>query len=286
MLSAITSPPERAATTTTTTTMPIHLRHNDDEEKEEDEPSTTPTSPSSSTLMSNSHSPLSAVASSSSTTTTTTTNKQQQTTTTTSKPMVRHGRDRKRRSGRKVTLKTFRTWKRWDPKPKNMDRRVRKHWDTSLSPSANLTRLGLSALPNDLHGSQQSSTTVTPTTKTAVELFDIPESDRPTRRSRFPLDLREERYIQKCLAKHGDDYVKMFFDIKGVNRYQWTQHKLRKMGARYLLLTPAQRRLKIPDTVRHLLPEDYGSKQQSSAAPQRQPKQQSSSSSSENEVEE
>jgi len=85
-----------------------------------------------------------------------------------------------------------------------------------------------------------------------VELFDIPDSDRPSRRTRFPLDVDEEKYICKCMHKYGDDYSAMFRDIK-VNTMQYTETQLRKMGARFLLLTPEQRRVEVPDNVKDLL---------------------------------
>ncbi|KAL7558059.1 hypothetical protein ACA910_009246 [Epithemia clementina (nom. ined.)] len=169
--------------------------------------------------------------------------------------MVSHGRDRKRRAGRigKVKIKTFRTWTRWNPKPKFGDKRVKQHWDTNKSPSANLASMGLLALPNDLHNSHQSSTPIQRTTATVVELFDIPESDKPSYKSRFPLSKEDEMYMAKCMAKWGDDYASMFRDIK-TNEMQHTENQLRKMGSRYLLLTPSQRRVPVPENIQPLLP--------------------------------
>eukprot|EP00522_Entomoneis_paludosa_P012061 CAMPEP_0172443924 /NCGR_PEP_ID=MMETSP1065-20121228/4100_1 /TAXON_ID=265537 /ORGANISM="Amphiprora paludosa, Strain CCMP125" /LENGTH=180 /DNA_ID=CAMNT_0013194319 /DNA_START=44 /DNA_END=586 /DNA_ORIENTATION=- len=169
--------------------------------------------------------------------------------------MVGHGRDRKRRAGRigKVKLKTYRTWKRWDPNPKFTDKRIKKNWDTNISPSANLVQMGLVALPNDLNNSRGSSTKVTVTQSTPIELFDIPESDRPSLRSRYPLDEEEEKYIAKCMKKHGDNYLKMFRDTK-TNDMQHTEQVLRKLGSRYLLLSPQQRRVEVPENVKPLLP--------------------------------
>ena len=93
-------------------------------------------------------------------------------------------------------------------------------------------------------------------TPSVIELFDIPESDAPSLRNRFPLEEEEERYIAKCMAKYGDDYKSMFRDTK-VNVMQHTEQKLRKMGARYLLLSSEQRRVDVPENVRELLPDDY-----------------------------
>jgi hypothetical protein len=85
-----------------------------------------------------------------------------------------------------------------------------------------------------------------------VQLFDIPESDKPSRRSQFPLTEEEEIYIAKAMSKHGDDYNKMFYDLKA-NPMQHTRDKLTKLGARYLLLSPHQRRTEIPENVQRLI---------------------------------
>jgi Ribosome biogenesis protein Nop16 len=84
-----------------------------------------------------------------------------------------------------------------------------------------------------------------------IELYDVPESNAQERRQ-HPLDEAEEAYMARCMAKHGDDYASMFRDIK-TNRLQHTEAKLRKLGARYLLLTPEQRRVDIPDRVKPLV---------------------------------
>merc|ERR1712226_427070 len=115
--------------------------------------------------------------------------------------------------------------------------------------------MGLMALPNDLNNSRASSTPVDKTESTPVELFDIPESDKPSRRSRFPLDVEEEKYIAKCMKKHGENYPAMFRDIK-VNDYQHTESHLRKLGSRYILLAPHQRRIPVPEKVLPLLPSE------------------------------
>jgi Ribosome biogenesis protein Nop16 len=86
-----------------------------------------------------------------------------------------------------------------------------------------------------------------------IELFDVPDSDAPSRRSRFPLDEEEERYMVKCMTKWGDNYTRMFRDLK-VNPMQHTEDKLRKLGSRFLLLSPDQRRMEVPSNIQHLLP--------------------------------
>jgi hypothetical protein len=113
--------------------------------------------------------------------------------------------------------------------------------------------LGLVALPNnDLRRANNSTEKAT---QSVIEVFDIPESDAQGLRKRFPLEKEEEEYISRCMAKWGDDYKSMFRDIK-VNSMQHTEQMLLKTGARYLLLTPEQRRVEVPDNIRELLPDD------------------------------
>ena len=146
-----------------------------------------------------------------------------------------------------------RSWVRWDPKPKIKDAIIKKNWDPSKSPAANLSEMGLLARPNQLDPTE--TATVQPSKSHVVELFDVPESDKPNRQTRFPLTEEEEEYMAKCMAKHGDNYTAMFRDIK-TNKMQHTEDKLRKMGARYLLLSSEQRRFPVPERVQALLPDE------------------------------
>lgn len=90
----------------------------------------------------------------------------------------------------------------------------------------------------------------------AVEIFDIPDSDvipkKTLSQRMLPLSIEDQNYMAKCMEKHGDDYAKMARDIK-LNDMQHTEHKLRKLGARFLLLSAEHRRTEIPDKVQHLV---------------------------------
>lgn len=143
---------------------------------------------------------------------------------------------------------------------------MKRLWDPSKSPAANLAGLGLVADPNDTstNNKKNSKSKNGITTKQPfcpdelVELFDVPDSDTLSRKRerRHPMTAEEEAYMAKCFAKYGvqgdndNNYTKMFRDTQGVNPLQHTEEKLRKLGARYLLLTPEQRRLDVPDTVK------------------------------------
>jgi hypothetical protein len=132
---------------------------------------------------------------------------------------------------------------------------LKANWDPSKSPAANLSSMGLLARPNQLDSNKD----IYPAAKkeeSVVELFDVPDSDAPTRRDKYPLKEEEEKYIAKCMAKWGDKYTSMFRDIK-INKMQHTEDQLRKMGARFLLLTPDQRRVEVPAKVQPLLPASY-----------------------------
>lgn len=88
---------------------------------------------------------------------------------------------------------------------------------------------------------------------TAVELFDIPDSDVMGKKTnKMPLSLDDQKYIAKCMSKYGEDYKKMFRDIK-VNKMQHTEEKLRKMGARFLLLSEVQRLVEVPNKVKNMV---------------------------------
>lgn len=119
--------------------------------------------------------------------------------------------------------------------------------------------MGLLAKPNQLEtetdDNQQTQSQAQAASKGhVIELFDVPDSDRPNRATRFPLTADEEEYMAKCMAKHGDNYTAMFRDIK-VNNLQHTADRLRKLGARFVLLTPEQRRVPVPERVKLLLPQ-------------------------------
>jgi len=134
---------------------------------------------------------------------------------------------------------------------------MKKRWEPSKSPSANLRSLGLTASPGGegkLTGGEAAGGETERMASNVVELYDIPDSDSPKKQRRYPLDLEEERYIVKCMEKWGTDYASMFRDIK-TNDMQYTETRLGKLGARYLLLSPEQRRIDdVPERVRKLVP--------------------------------
>ena len=172
--------------------------------------------------------------------------------------MVKHGVNKKRRAGRygRTKLKN-RNHNRWDPTLKIADKNLREHWDHSKSPAANMASLGLVSKPgsidpstkNNAPGESNNDTNAAPS---IVELFDIPESDDLGKKKQISLSDDDQKYMAKCMKKHGDDYAKMFRDIK-TNNMQYTETQLRKMGSRFLLLSAEQRKVDVPENVRHLV---------------------------------
>jgi len=160
---------------------------------------------------------------------------------------VSHGRNRKRKAGRTGRTKLA-VQKRHHIKNFN----VRENWDHKKTVRQNMAKMGLPADVNNMN-----SNAVSPGTNASsvVQLFDIPNSDNlKPKQEKLPLTEEEQKYIAKCLAKHGDNYKKMAFDLK-VNKMQHTEHILRKMGSRFILLESHQRShgIEIPDKVKHLI---------------------------------
>lgn len=173
--------------------------------------------------------------------------------------MVKHGTNKKRRSGRtgRTKIKNRANFKRWDPdlhkKIKNPV--VREHWDPSKSFTANLAAIGLVGNPNDdVRNINPSQKLKAVTNVSVVELFDIPDSDEmgQQKEKRCPINEEDQIYIAKCMSKYGDDYSRAFRDIK-INYMQHTEKQLRKLGARFLLLSSDQRVVDVPEKIKLLI---------------------------------
>ena len=154
------------------------------------------------------------------------------------------GRNKKRKSGRSKVKLAVR---------KNLSftsKKIREQWDASKTVKQNLEKLGLASDVNKIGHQENSSTT-----KEIVQLFDVPKSDNLNKKERLPLEADDQKYIARCMAKHGQNYSKMFYDLK-VNRMQHTEHKLRTMGSRFLLLEKHQRVVEVPEKVKNLVREE------------------------------
>lgn len=182
--------------------------------------------------------------------------------------MVKHGVTKKRRSGRtgKSKLKNH-SYQFYKP-TQIKDDTVRANWNPRKSPAQNMASMGLQTAVNSSIDARATIAAandpgaVEPDEKKAIELFDIPDSDnlndittlpgKTFAQRKLPVSIEDQKYIRKCLAKHGDDYRSMTRDIK-TNDMQHTESKLRKMAARFYLLAEDQVKVEIPDKVRHLM---------------------------------
>jgi len=89
----------------------------------------------------------------------------------------------------------------------------------------------------------------------AIELYDIPDSDtlkQIKNQGKLPVSVENQKYMRECFSKYGDDYKSMSRDIK-VNNMQHTENFLRKLGARFLLLNDSQRKVDVPENIKHLI---------------------------------
>jgi hypothetical protein len=150
---------------------------------------------------------------------------------------------------------------------------VKAIWDPKKSPAANLANMGLQSSVNSaidargaiaLAAAQEKDPNLcnAKTANKVIELFDIPESDningittlpgKTFAQRKLPVSVDDQKYIGKCLAKHGENYGSMMRDIK-TNDMQYTDSQLRKMAARFFLLGKDQIRVDIPEKVQHLM---------------------------------
>ena len=173
--------------------------------------------------------------------------------------MVQHGRNKKRRAGRtgRTKLKN-QTYAKFKP-PQYGDPVIQANWDPSKSPTMNLKNLGLQGAPNSsinsrgLDPKRFSNNTVD---KKVIELFDVPDAETIAAfkaKNRLPVSVENQHYMVKCFEKYGDNYKKMSRDIK-INDMQHTENLLRKMGSKFLLLSDTQRKVEIPEKIKHLIP--------------------------------
>ncbi len=191
--------------------------------------------------------------------------------------MVTHATTKKRRAGRTGKSKlTNRNYQFYKPTQIN-DETVRAAWDPRKSAAQNMANMGLQSEVNsaiDCRAAFALSHVGVVSERKAIELFDIPESDIMMRiddnnndtgnnnittlpgktfaQRKLPVSIEEQKYIHKCLEVHGNDYKSMMRDIK-TNDMQHTDVKLKKMAARFYLLTKDQLRVDIPEKVSHLM---------------------------------
>jgi hypothetical protein len=113
-----------------------------------------------------------------------------------------------------------------------------------------MSKMGLKALPNSDVQSRGMHISTEDQQHSEIQLFDIPDSDLMTldksSRPAPPMSMEQQQYIAKCISKYGDDYSSMEKDIK-LNNMQHNANQLRKIAARFHLLSPEQRKVDLPE---------------------------------------
>lgn len=187
--------------------------------------------------------------------------------------MVKHGVTKKRRSGRTGRTKLKNKNHQFYKPPKIQDQTVRSIWNPRKSVAQNMAAMGLQSGVNSsidkraamaLAEAQEKDPDCKPNENKAIELFDIPQSDNLKKngitnlpgktyaQTLLPVSIEDQKYISKCLAKHGEDYKRMMRDIK-TNNMQHTAAKLKNMAEKFYLLTKDQVKVDIPEKAKHLM---------------------------------
>lgn len=143
-------------------------------------------------------------------------------------------------------------------------------WNPRKSPAQNMTEMGLQSGVNssidkraECAKEQWKQPETKPDGNTAIELFDIPQTNKNANgitklpgktfaQTLLPVSIEDQKYIRKCLAKHGDEYKRMMRDIK-TNDMQHTEIKLKNMAEKFYQLTKDQVKVDIPEKVKHLM---------------------------------
>lgn len=150
--------------------------------------------------------------------------------------MVRHGTQRKRRAGRKVTRKAQHSWAR---KQQNAvkDETMRGKWDVKASIDENYQKAGLTAKVN------KNSDVRSLNSKEAAFEGYTEVGEVLNKRSAFFRDKMgrlDQEMAVSLIDKHGDNYLAMQRDIK-TNVQQLSENQAKKICEKYLNLLPENR---------------------------------------------
>lgn len=149
--------------------------------------------------------------------------------------MVRHGTQKKRRSGRKVTRKAA---LKDGVKQRNAvrDADFKKTWDSKIGIVDNYAKAGLLANPNSVDTIRKSNA------KDGfvgfADLSSLKNIDRNPKR--IEMSEFDQKYALSLIKKYKDDYKKMQFDTK-LNTRQLTENQSKKMCEKYLKLEDDQK---------------------------------------------
>ena len=144
--------------------------------------------------------------------------------------MVRHGKQRKLRSGRKVSGSGGKAQKHRTLRVLNAlkDNKVKEHWDKTKSPANNLNSYGLIADPNTgKHKKPESALVGYAQLKPALEDLN------PKRRLMSEVD---QRYANNCMKKYGEDFKAMERDII-TNDRQLSSAQMKKVTSMFATIS-------------------------------------------------
>ena len=163
--------------------------------------------------------------------------------------IMKHGVAKKRRRGLKVTrnapkkhqLKVLNS-----VKALGIPEEIKSKWDKTLTPSENLSRLGLLSDPTQQLGGKGQGRKTKPGGQPAelaafIGMSVVPESDilstnhKRSDGKRKILTETEISYAQDLVKAHGQDFAGMALDIE-TNYKQLTHKKLEKLVQKYMLL--------------------------------------------------
>ena len=164
-------------------------------------------------------------------------------------------RNHRRRAGLKTKLKNG-NFSKYKP-PQISNHAVKKTWNPNQSVRMNMSALGLESQVNgEVAQRGNAPVPVSGASASAVELFDIPDSDVIPKKTKaltmLPVSVENQKYMVKLMERYGDDWETMARDIKR-NNMQHSSHKLKKMGSRFLLLSEAQLRVELPEKVEKMM---------------------------------
>lgn len=166
--------------------------------------------------------------------------------------MVRHGTNKKRRRGLKVTRKAKKHLKLRIANA--VPEVVKEEWDKSKTPAENLAAFGLEADPNITlsgtngvgrkHRKPKDGSEDKGSSPAFLGMCIIPREGRDAMKEANPklkvLAETDQKYAAALIAKYGDDYAKMHKDIK-INFNQLTEQKCKVLCQKFSTLLPEDR---------------------------------------------
>jgi len=154
---------------------------------------------------------------------------------------VKHGTNKKRRRGGKVTRKAKKhIHLRVEAKIPQI---VKDEWDRSKTPAENLASFGLEHDMNKGIGRKRDRKPTDGSVKSAafVGMMEVPRDDFKEHNPLLKkLAETDQKYAVALIKAHGDNYAKMARDIK-VNVNQLTELKCKKLCEKFFSLSDEER---------------------------------------------